>query len=65
MTSLNYVVIYYSFRFTSLGILHVTKKKVPDVLSKRLSQQATLRGQLADQMEVDQEACQLSPGNIK
>lgn len=32
------------------------------MLSKRLSQQATLRGQLADQMEVDQEACQLSPG---
>jgi hypothetical protein len=38
----------------------VTKKKVPEVLTKRLLQQATARGQLVDQMDNDMETTQLS-----
>lgn len=52
----------YVIRFTSIGILHVTKKKVPEVLTKRLTQQATARGQLVDQMDMDMDTSQLTPG---
>lgn len=51
-------------QFTNLGILHVTKKKVPDVLTKRLIQQANLRGQFGEAMEIDQESPQLSPDDM-
>lgn len=57
----------HNFRFTSLGILHVTKKKVPEVLTRRLLQQTTPRGQMVDQMEVvdvDMTTAQISAGKI-
>ena len=57
-----FVFLFLHKRFTNLGILHVTKKKVPDVLVKRLIQQTALRGQVGDAMEIDQETAQLSPG---
>ena len=58
-------IIYVVRRFTSLGILHVTKKKVPEVLTRRLLQQTTPRGQMVDQMEVvdvDMTTAQLTAG---
>lgn len=45
----------------------MTKKKVPEVLTRRLLQQTTPRGQMVDQMEVvdvDMTTAQISAGKI-
>ncbi len=40
-------------RFPNMGILHVTKKKVPEVLTRRLLQQMKMRESALENLEDD------------
>ena len=47
---LNYLI--FCLRFPNLGILHVTKKKVPEVLTQRLIKQMMIREKSLDHLEM-------------